>query len=251
MAHAAGGAVGHVHLRLRFQRRERGPPALQRDLHAGPVALELVVGGYAFTYAAGLVTGGRLGDLFGYRRMFLPAWPPSRWRRFFAACPPRRASSWPRGSVQGLTAAVMVPQVLALITATFPRTERTRALAWFGVTGAVSGVMGQVLGGLLLDADVLDLGWRAIFFVNLPVGVVVLAFARRILPTLSTGRHPSLDLIGVVGISGALALALVPLTLGRTEGWPTWTWIALLARHRRWRSPCATSGASPTAAAAR
>jgi len=202
-------------------------PTLQRDLHAGPVALELVVGGYAFTYAAGLVTGGRLGDLFGYRRMFLAGMAAFTVASLLCGLSTSPAQLVAARLGQGLTAAVMVPQALALITATFPPTERTRALAWFGVAGAVSAVMGQVLGGLILDANVADLGWRAIFFVNLPIGVVVLAFARRILPRLSTGRHPSLDLIGVVGISGALALVLVPLTLGRTEGWPTWTWIAL------------------------
>ena len=204
-------------------------PTLQRDLHAGPVALELVVGGYAFTYSAGLVTGGRLGDLFGYRLMFLSgmaAFTASSMLCGLSTTPSQLVAA---RLIQGLTAAAMVPQVLALITATFPPTERTRAFAWFGVTGAVSGVVGQVLGGLILDANVAGLGWRAIFFVNLPIGAVVFALAHRILPRLTTDRRPSLDLIGVVGISGALALALVPLTLGRSEGWPTWMWIALAA----------------------
>lgn len=204
-------------------------PTLQRDLHADPAALELVVGGYAFTYAAGLVTGGRLGDLFGYRRMFLVGMAAFTVASMLCGLSATTSQLVAARLVQGLTAAAMVPQVLALITATFPPPERTRAFAWFGVTGAISGVMGQVLGGLILDANVAGLGWRAIFFVNLPVGAVVLTFARRILPRLTTTRRPSLDLIGVVGISVAVALALVPLTLGRSEGWPTWMWIALVA----------------------
>jgi EmrB/QacA subfamily drug resistance transporter len=204
-------------------------PTLHRDLHASPVALELVVGGYAFTYAAGLVTGGRLGDLFGYRRMFLTGMAA-----FTAASVLCGLSDSPGQLVaarllQGLTAAIMVPQVLAIITATFIPSERTRALAWFGVTGAVSGVVGQVLGGLILGANVAGVGWRAIFFVNLPVGLVVLAIARHLLARSSSDRRPSLDPIGVIGISCALALALVPLTLGHSEGWPAWTWIALVA----------------------
>ena len=204
-------------------------PSLQRHLHAGPAALDLVVGGYAFTYAAGLVTGGRLGDLFGYRRMFLLGMASFTLASVLCGLSETPAELVAARLVQGLTAAAMVPQVLALITATFPPSERTRALAWFGVTGAISGVVGQVGGGLLLDANVFGLGWRTIFFVNLPVGLVVLALARRVLPRTRTDRRPSLDPIGVAGISGALALALVPLTLGNSDGWPPWTWISLVA----------------------
>lgn len=204
-------------------------PSLQHDLRAGPMALELVVGGYAFTYAAGLVTGGRLGDLFGYRRMFLTGMAAFTVASLLCGLSASPAQLVAARLLQGLTAAVMVPQVLAIITATFHPAERTRALAWFGVTGAVSGVAGQVLGGLMLDADIVGLGWRAIFLVNLPVGAVVLGAARRLLVRGTTGRRPSLDPVGVVGISGALALALVPLTLGRSQGWPAWTWTALAA----------------------
>jgi hypothetical protein len=131
--------------------------------------------------------------------------------------------------VQGLSAAMLVPQVLALITRTFPVAERTGALAWFGVTGAVSGVVGQALGGLLLDADVAGLGWRFLFLLNLPVGAVVLVFAARLLPVVAPGLRPSLDPIGVVGISAGVALALAPLVLGRSEHWAAWIWALLAA----------------------
>jgi MFS family permease len=202
-------------------------PSLRVHLGAGPVALELIVGGYAFAYAAGLVTGGRLGDLFGYRRLFL--WGMAA---FVAASLLCGLSATPAELIaarvaQGLAAAVMVPQVLALITAVFPAEERSAALAYFGVTGAISGVAGQVLGGLILDANVFGLGWRVLFFINLPVGLVVLGFARRLLPDLRSGQRPSLDVGGVIGISAALAAALVPLTLGDSVGWPWWTWLLL------------------------
>lgn len=204
-------------------------PSLQHDLHAGQVALELIVGGYVFTYAAGLVTGGRLGDLFGYRRMFLLGVAAFTVASVLCGLSRTPGELVAARLLQGLMAAVMVPQVLALITSAFRPGERTRALAWFGVTAAVSGVLGQVLGGLLLVADVLGLGWRVIFFVNLPVGVIVLAFAWRLLPTMTTGRRSSLDPAGVAGVSVALALALIPLVLGRSEGWPPWTWALLVA----------------------
>jgi EmrB/QacA subfamily drug resistance transporter len=204
-------------------------PSLQRDLHVSDAALQLIVGGYAFMYASGMVTGGRLGDLLGYRRMFMTGVIT-----FAAAsllCGFARSSGELVGArlLQGLTGAIMVPQVLALITAAFPVRERTRALAWFGVTMGVGFVSGQILGGGLIQANILGLGWRAIFLVNVPVGIAALIAASAVVPHAWAEHRPRLDLIGAVGVSGSLALALVPLTLGRDEGWPAWTWVSLAA----------------------
>lgn len=204
-------------------------PSLQRDLHVSDAALQLIVGGYAFMYASGMVTGGRLGDLFGYRRMFMIGVVS-----FAAAsllCGLARSSGELVAArlLQGLTGAVMVPQVLALITATFPVRERSRALAWFGVTMGIGFVSGQILGGGLIEADVLGLGWRAIFLVNVPVGILALIAAAIVVPHAWAHRRPRLDLLGAAGVSVSLALALVPLTLGRDEGWPLWTWASLAA----------------------
>jgi EmrB/QacA subfamily drug resistance transporter len=202
-------------------------PSLQRQLHAGPTALELVVGGYAFAYASGLVTGGRLGDLFGYRRLFLVGIAAFTLASVLCGLSGTPGQLVGARVAQGLAAAAMVPQVLALITVTFTPAERTRALAWFGVVGAIGGVAGQVLGGLIIDTNVAGLGWRAVFLVNLPVGAVVLTLARGVLPRLRAQRDVALDPVGVVGISGALALALVPLTLRPGQGWPPRTWVLL------------------------
>jgi EmrB/QacA subfamily drug resistance transporter len=202
-------------------------PSLQRDLHVNDAALQLIVGGYAFMYASGMVTGGRLGDLLGYRRMFMTGVIT-----FAAAsllCGFARSSGELVGArlLQGLTGAVMVPQVLALITAAFPVRERTRALAWFGVTMGLGFVSGQILGGGLIQANILDLGWRTIFLVNVPVGIMALIAASVVVPHAWAERRPRLDLAGAAGVSASLALALVPLTLGRDEGWPAWTWACL------------------------
>jgi MFS family permease len=131
--------------------------------------------------------------------------------------------------VQGIGAAMMVPQVLALITALFPPAERHRALAWFGVTIGLGAIAGQVLGGALVQVDLFGWGWRTIFFVNVPIGIVTLALAARLLPGNRSSTRPQLDLVGVVGVTGALALALVPLTLGRSQGWPWWLLVSLCA----------------------
>jgi len=226
-------------------------PSLQRDLHVSDAALQLIVGGYAFMYATGMVTGGRLGDLFGYRRLFLVGVVA-----FVAASLLCGVSQTPgelvaARLVQGLTGAVMVPQVLALITAAFPPRERSRALAWFGATLGFGFVSGQILGGGLIQSDVLGLGWRAIFLVNVPVGIIAVAVASLVVPPARGQRRPRLDPLGAVGISVSLALALVPLTLGRDEGWPVWTWISLaaalpgLALTLAWERRLAARGGEP------
>ena len=143
-------------------------PSLQRDLHVSDAALQLVVGGYAFMYASGMVTGGRLGDLAGYRRMFMTGVAAFAVASLLCGLARSPAELVGARLLQGLAGAVMVPQVLALITATFPAPQRSRALAWFGVTMGLAFVSGQILGGLLLQADLAGLGWRAIFLVNVP-----------------------------------------------------------------------------------
>jgi EmrB/QacA subfamily drug resistance transporter len=204
-------------------------PSLQRDLHVSDAALQLIVGGYAFMYASGMVTGGRLGDLFGYRRMFMLGVVSFAAASLLCGLAQSSGELVTARLLQGLTGAIMVPQVLALITATFPVHERSRALAWFGVTMGVGFVSGQILGGGLIQANIFGLGWRSIFLVNVPVGVLALVAAALVVPHAWGQRRPRLDPLGAVGVSLSIALALVPLTLGRDEGWPPWTWASLAA----------------------
>jgi MFS family permease len=202
-------------------------PAFHRELGAGSSALELIVGGYAFTYATGLITGGRMGDLLGYRRMFLGGMAAFTVASLLCGLAQSAPQLVAARLLQGLTAAAMVPQVLALITAVFRPAERPRAMSWFGVTMGTGAVLGQVLGGVLLHANVFGLGWRAIFLVNVPIGILTVAAGARLVGDVRSSRRPRFDLGGTVGISGSLALALVPLVIGRAEGWPVWSWICL------------------------
>ncbi|RKN47243.1 MFS transporter [Streptomyces hoynatensis] len=203
-------------------------PSLERDLGAGPAALQLIVGGYAFAYASGMITGGRLGERYGQRRLFVGGMAAFALASLLCGL---AAGPWQLVAArlaQGLAAAVMVPQVLAVITAAFPGPARARALGWHGVTGGLGSIAGQVLGGLLLEQDVLGLGWRAVFLVNVPVGLIAAPLAARLLPPPAPragarGQDP----LGAVGIAAALALLLVPLTLGQDQGWPAWTWLCL------------------------
>ena len=202
-------------------------PSLQRDLHVSDAALQLIVGGYAFMYASGMVTGGRLGDLFGYKRLFLIGVVTFALASLACGLAPTAGALVVFRLVQGLTGAVMVPQVVALIAAAFPARERSRALAFYGATMGLGFVSGQILGGGLIQANIFGLGWRAVFLVNVPVGIIALIVAVIVVPRVHGPRRPRLDPLGAIGVSGALALALVPLTLGRDEGWPPWTWVSL------------------------
>src|ERR1700760_506245 len=202
-------------------------PSLQRDLHVSDTALQLIVGGYAFMYASGMVTGGRLGDLFGYKRMFLIGVVTFALASLACGLAPSSGALVAFRLVQGLTGAVMVPQVVALITASFPARERSRALGWYGATMGLGFVSGQILGGGLIQANILGLSWRAVFLVNVPVGILAVIVGVIVVPSARGQHRPRLDPLGAVGVSGSVALALVPLTLGRDEGWPVWTWVSL------------------------
>jgi EmrB/QacA subfamily drug resistance transporter len=226
-------------------------PSLQRDLHVSDAALQLIVGGYAFMYASGMVTGGRLGDLFGYKRLFLIGVAAFALASLACGLAPSAGVLVAFRLIQGLTGAVMVPQVVALITAAFPARERSRALGWYGATMGFGFVSGQILGGGLIQANIFGLGWRAIFLVNVPVGILAVIVATIVGPAARGLRKPRLDPLGAVGVSGALALALVPLTLGRDEGWPVWTWVSLalalpvLAVTLAWERRLTRAGADP------
>ena len=203
--------------------------SLQHDLHAGEAAIELIVGGYGFAYASGLITGGRLGDLFGHRRLFVLGMSLFAVASLLCGLAPDGWSLVAFRVLQGATAALMVPQVLALINTMFPVQERAKAMSAFGATIGIGAVAGQVLGGVLLDANLFGWGWRSIFFINVPIGLVAVVLAMRWLPKTEPTHRPKLDPVGAVGISLALALVLIPVTLGRSEGWPVWTIVSMLA----------------------
>ncbi len=203
-------------------------PALESDLGASYAQQELAIALYALGYAVFVVTGGRLGDTHGRRRVFLTGLALFVATSCLCAAAPNAWIFLAGRLLQGLSAAVVFPQVLALIAVTFPEHERPRAFAYFGLTIALASITGQVLSGVLLHWDPLGLGWRALFLINLPIGAAAIWLARRTLREVRTAAPPTLDVAGVVAATSVLALVLVPLTLGHEEGWPAWA-VALLA----------------------
>ncbi|WP_460336640.1 MFS transporter [Actinoallomurus acanthiterrae] len=202
-------------------------PTIRTDLHASGAGLQLVIAGYTIAYAMLLITGARLGDILGHRRAFLGG------LAVFTAASLACGLAGTSGLliafrlIQGAGSALMVPQVMSLIQRSFTGTARARALSVYSAVLSGGAVVGQVVGGALVSADILGTGWRPVFLVNVPIGIVLLLAGPRVLPgdTGEPGRR--LDLPGVIGLSAAVVCFVVPLVLGHEEGWPGWGWLML------------------------
>lgn len=204
-------------------------PAIGTDLRATPGELQLVVGSYGIANATLLVVGGRLGDGFGRKRLFLVGLVGFTVTSLLCALAPTIGVLLAARVLQGATAAAMTPQVLASISSLLTGEHRARALAMFGVVGGSAAALGQILGGVLVEADVFGLGWRAVFLVNVPVGVFAVAAAVKLLPETRADKAHRVDLVGAGLLALTLVLLLLPLTEGRPLGWPLWTWLSLAA----------------------
>jgi EmrB/QacA subfamily drug resistance transporter len=203
-------------------------PTIDADLRASQPLLELVVSGYATAYALLLVLGGRLGDSIGRRRLFLAGMAAFTVTSLACGLAPSAPVLVIGRVAQGASAAMMVPQVLATIQAATSGESRGRALARYGATGGLAAVLGQVLGGLLVSANIDGLGWRPIFLVNVPIGLAGLVLARRYVPDTRHGAPAPIDGPGTVLLGLTTLALLVPLTEGRSLRWPAWTIAALL-----------------------
>jgi EmrB/QacA subfamily drug resistance transporter len=202
-------------------------PSIQRNLHASYADVQWALAGYTLAYALVLITGGRLGDTFGRRRLFLIG--VTGFTVMSALCGAAQTPGMLIASrvVQGAFGAIMIPQVLAVIQVIFPGAERIKALAAFGVTAGLGTVSGPLLGGLLTQHNLLGLDWRPIFLINVPVGIATVAASAGLLRESRAPRPPRLDPGGVALISAALLLLLFPLVQGRQLGWPAWTFVAM------------------------
>ena len=202
-------------------------PSIQRDLHASYADVQWALAGYTLAYALVLITGGRLGDTFGRKRLFLIG--VAGFTIMSALCGAATGPGMLIGCrvAQGAMGAIMVPQVLAVIQVIFPPRERIKALAGFGVTAGLGTVSGPLLGGLLIQHNLFGLDWRPIFLINVPVGVIAFAASAVLVRESRAAHPPRLDPVGVGLISAALLLLLYPLVQGRQLGWPLWTYLSM------------------------
>ncbi|HXJ27505.1 MAG TPA: MFS transporter, partial [Streptosporangiaceae bacterium] len=204
-------------------------PSIHAGLHASGAALQLIVAGYVISYAVLMVTGARLGDLYGHRRVFLTGVAGFTLASLGCGLAPATGPLIALRFVQGAAAAVMIPQVLSLIQRTFTGAARARAMRAYSATLAGGVVLGQIVGGLLISADLFSSTWRPIFLVNVPIGLLVLAAGARLLPAGTRDPGRGLDPAGLGLLSLAVLALVVPLVLGQPEHWPAWGWASMAA----------------------
>ncbi len=202
-------------------------PSIQSGLHTTSGALEWVVAGYGLTAAVLLITGGRLGDRFGRRRMF--AFGLALFTLSSAACGVAASPGMLVAArlVQGIAGALLMPNVLSIIGIVYSGADRARALAAYGMVMGLAAVSGQLIGGLLIGADPAGLGWRSCFLINLPIGLLALAATGRTVPESRAPEAGRVDAVGTGLVTLGLTAIVLPLVEGRAHGWPLWTWISL------------------------
>ena len=225
-------------------------PATQADLGASDAQIQLVVATYAIALASLLILGGRLGDLFGRRRLFMVG------LGLFTAS---SALCGAAGGIelllvgrilQGIGAGLFAPQVLSIIGVTFDGDERLRAVTTYGLTMGLAAAGGQLIGGALIALNVFGLDWRTCYLVNVPIGVAALALAPRAIVESRAEGSRRFDFLGAVLAAATLVAIVLPLVEGRRQGWPAWTFLCLaaavplaLAFARRQRRLAASGGA--------
>ena len=202
-------------------------PTIAAELNASAAQIEAVIAIYLIAYATLVVTGGRLGDIYGTRNVFIAGVLGFTVTSLWCAL----AQSGPELIVarlaQGATAALMVPQVLATIHLLFADASRGRAFGIYGIVLGLAGAAGFLLGGILVTSDLAGLGWRAVFFVNVPFGVVIMATAWKIMPTVPRRAGTRLDIAGAIVLFVGLLCLIGPMLFGHDVGWSPWVWLVM------------------------
>ncbi|MER7350004.1 MFS transporter [Streptomyces aurantiacus] len=202
-------------------------PSIQRDEGASFSHIQWITAGYALALGAGLITGGRLGDIYGRKRIFLlgiTGFTVASALCGFAVNPDMLVAS---RILQGGMAALMVPQVLSIVHATFPAHERGKVFGLFGMVVGLGAVSGPLLGALLTEWNLFGLEWRPIFLINLPVGIAGLLLGRKFIEESKAPKALKLDLVGVVLVTVGALMLLYPLTRGRELDWPVWGYVMM------------------------
>src|ERR1700731_2948650 len=204
-------------------------PTIAAELHASPAQIESVIAIYLIAYATLVVTGGRLGDIYGTKVIFIAGvlgfTATSLWCGLAQSGPELIAARM----AQGATAALMVPQVLATLHLLFSDGSRDRAFGIYGVVLGLAGAAGFLLGGVLVTLDLAGLGWRVVFFVNVPIGVIIMAAASAIMPTVPRRAGTRLDVPGAIVLFTGLLCLIGPLLFGHDVHWAPWVWLVMAA----------------------
>jgi MFS family permease len=204
-------------------------PTIAVELHATSAQIESIIAVYLIAYATLVVTGGRLGDIYGAKKIFiygvLGFTLTSLWCGLVQSGPELIIARL----AQGATAAMMVPQVLATIHLLFSDSARSRAFGIYGIVLGLAGAAGFALGGVLVTSNLAGLGWRAVFFVNVPFGLIIVALAMWIVPSVPRRTGTRLDVSGAVVLFGGLLCLIGPMLFGDDLHWTPWLWLVMAA----------------------
>lgn len=204
-------------------------PSIRRTYGADGATIQLIASGYVLTLGVLIVTGARLGDILGHRRAFLGGLAGFTVASALCAAAPSASVLVAMRTVQAGTAALMIPQVFSLIQLEFDGRARERAIGLYSMVLGLGVVVGQFGGGLIAGADFLGLGWRAVFLINVPIGLAAFAAGRGAPAEAAPERSARLDLTGVLLLTTAMVGMITPLMFGREYGWRPWAWTALSA----------------------
>jgi MFS family permease len=202
-------------------------PSIRSSLNASDAELQVIVAIYTLTFGAVVVTGARLGDILGRRRAFLLGLTGFTVSSLVGGLAPNPAILIAARGFQGAAAALMTPQVFSIIQLQFDGARRARAIGAYSMILAVGVAAGQILGGLLVTADLVAAAWRPALLVNVAIGAPLLVVSRRVLAPMAPSGAQPLDLTGAGLLAVAMLALVVPLTFGREYGWPAWTWLCL------------------------
>lgn len=203
-------------------------PSLQHDLHMTFSTIQWMVAGYTLAFAVALVSGGRLGDIFGRKKLFMGGMLFFMLASLGSGLAPTPELLITARLIQGVTAAMMMPQILANMVVLFADgKERLAATGMYGGIAGLATVGGPLIGGLLLENNLFGWGWRNIFFINIPVGIISLLIAAKYLPESKSDHPLKVDWIGTFLLTAALLLLLFPLIQGRELGWPLWGYVMM------------------------
>jgi EmrB/QacA subfamily drug resistance transporter len=204
-------------------------PSIRRDIGGSETTLQWILAAYTLAFAVGLITSARLGDIIGRRPMFIVGMTGFAIASLACGLAPTAGTLIAFRVVQGLFGATMIPQGLALVKQSFPPDELQKAFIPFGPIMGLSAVLGPILGGFLIDADIAGTGWRAIFLINVPIGLIGGLIAWRYLPDVPTTPGTRLDPAGSLLVTVACAGLIYALVQGRDLGWPTWLYGVMAA----------------------
>ena len=202
-------------------------PSLKEKLGASPSALQWVIGGYTLTLGAGLILGGRLADRYSRRNVFVLGLASFTITSLLCAIAPNIEALIAFRLIQGFAGALVLPHIIGFIRDVFPPEELGKAFAIFGPVFGLGGILGPIVGGFIIDGDIASTGWRAVFLVNIPIGIINLALAWKYLPEKESDHSIKIDLLGSFIIIVSSGLLLLPLIQGQEAGWPAWTFVSL------------------------